>query len=125
MYGSIRLFLLQDVQQQRCKLQKSCWMLIDLSYISQAGSLRRHCSKTLQLLTYRPGLNLVCNLSYVEHDISLSQQAGPQYKICSGSVHRLLIAAVLIAAKLMDDKFYSNSFYARVSSFLCPYKLWD
>lgn len=37
-----------------------------------------------------------------------------KYRLCSRSVHRLLISSVLIAAKLLDDKFYSNAFYARI-----------
>ena len=43
-------------------------------------------------------------------------QVGEQYRLCSRSVHRLLITGVMIAAKLMDDKFFSNCYFAKVCS---------
>lgn len=30
------------------------------------------------------------------------------------NVHRLLLTGVMLAAKLMDDKYYNNSYYAKV-----------
>jgi hypothetical protein len=57
--------------------------------------------------------SLVCFVAAYGYLQRLSK-VDSKYRVCSRSVHRLLISSVLIAAKLFDDKFYSNAFYARI-----------
>ncbi|XP_021905735.1 cyclin-U4-1-like [Carica papaya] len=51
-------------------------------------------------------------VAYVYLDRFIKNQ--PNLPINSFSVHRMLIASVLVSAKFMDDVFYNNAFYARV-----------
>ncbi|KAI3471006.1 hypothetical protein Pfo_027669 [Paulownia fortunei] len=51
-------------------------------------------------------------VAYIYLDRFVQKQ--PFLPITSFSVHRLLIASVLVSAKFMDDIFYNNAYYAKV-----------
>lgn len=52
----------------------------------------------------------VLALIYIDRII----QRNPGFVMSSLNVHRLMITSVMVAAKFSDDKYYGNSFYARV-----------
>ncbi|KAL0341154.1 UNVERIFIED_CONTAM: Cyclin-U4-1 [Sesamum radiatum] len=51
-------------------------------------------------------------VAYIYIDRFVQKQ--PLLPISSFTVHRLLIASVLVSAKFMDDMFYNNAYYAKV-----------
>lgn len=51
----------------------------------------------------------------VYRELAANVQGDPSLRLCSRSVHRLLIVCVLVAAKFLDDHFYNNAYYAKVS----------
>ncbi|KAL0359070.1 UNVERIFIED_CONTAM: Cyclin-U4-1 [Sesamum angustifolium] len=51
-------------------------------------------------------------VAYIYIDRFVHKQ--PLLPISSFTVHRLLIASVLVSAKFMDDMFYNNAYYAKV-----------
>jgi len=70
------------------------------------------CDYALRLLTYMhcsPAC-LIVSIIYIDRLIQL----GGNISIHALTIHRLLLAAMVIAAKYWDDEFYKNSYYARV-----------
>mmetsp|Transcript_7326 Transcript_7326/g.16019 ORF Transcript_7326/g.16019 Transcript_7326/m.16019 type:complete len:312 (+) Transcript_7326:58-993(+) len=52
----------------------------------------------------------VLSLVYIDRIAKLH----PQFGLCMLSIHRVLLASLVIAAKFQDDRFFPNSHYARV-----------
>lgn len=70
------------------------------------------CDYALRLLTYMhcsPSC-LIVSIIYIDRLIQLNGNIS----IHSLTIHRLLLAAMVVAAKYWDDEFYKNSYYARV-----------
>ncbi|KAL2249013.1 cyclin-U4-1-like [Sesamum indicum] len=74
---------------------------------------------TISILCYMERIYKYANCSpsclvvaYIYIDRFVQKQ--PLLPISSFTVHRLLIASVLVSAKFMDDMFYNNAYYAKV-----------
>jgi hypothetical protein len=70
------------------------------------------CDYALRLLTYMhcsPSC-LIVSIIYIDRLIQLNGNIS----IHTLTIHRLLLAAMVVAAKYWDDEFYKNSYYARV-----------
>jgi hypothetical protein len=63
------------------------------------------CSNTTVLLTY----------------VLLDRiQRHPQFTLCSLTVHRAALTALMVAAKFFDDVYFNNAFYARIGGVTTP-----
>jgi len=54
---------------------------------------------------------LVCSLVYIDRMVRLH----PEFVVSPLNVHRLIAVSMMLAAKFWDDRFYSNSYYAKVA----------
>eukprot|EP01113_Clastostelium_recurvatum_P033097 TRINITY_DN4339_c0_g1_i1.p1 TRINITY_DN4339_c0_g1~~TRINITY_DN4339_c0_g1_i1.p1 ORF type:complete len:425 (-),score=90.10 TRINITY_DN4339_c0_g1_i1:153-1427(-) len=65
-----------------------------------------------RIIRYSPSSvdSLIIAMIYIDRIV----QCASQLRLCSRSIHRMLITSIMVASKFYDDGFYTNSYYAKV-----------